>query len=91
MRKRLHVKAGGYVQGHRPQPRSDDDVLSPLEDQARRPYGFLPGQEQGDGPTRAGRATAATAVVILMVVVVIVVMVVIVKVVVVVVISGDKW
>lgn len=73
MRKRLHVKARGYVQGHRPQPRFDDDVLSPLEDQARRPHGFHPGQEQGDGPARAGRAAAATVAVLMIVMMVIMV------------------
>lgn len=56
VRKRIHFEAGGHVQGHRPQPRSHDGVLSALEDQARRSYGLQAGQEQGDGPTRAGEA-----------------------------------
>lgn len=54
VRERIHVQAGGHVQGHRPQPRSHDDVLAPPQDQAGRPHRVQAGQEQGDGPTRPG-------------------------------------
>lgn len=54
MRQRIHVKAGGYVQGHRLEPRFDGDVLAVSGGKTRRPHRLPPANEPRDGPARTG-------------------------------------
>lgn len=59
MWQRIHVKAGGYVQGHRLEPRFDGDVLAIFGGKTRRPHRLPPADEQRDGPARTGALPVA--------------------------------